>query len=178
MLTTLAGNSASQSVSAQTIFTSFTPGNDTLNVREGNRTTLPSQEGFSVRSLSTNFSAPHNVLYGPDNVLWITERVGKTITRVDPNNGSKLNSMPVPDIHQSGGQDGLMGMAFDLAYNNTHHIYVAYTYDADPGEPLERHTKITRFTYDPMTKSIGEPLDLISGLSGSIDHNSENGLWY
>jgi hypothetical protein len=65
MLTTLAGNSASQSLSAQTIFTSFTPGNDTLNVREGNRTTLPSQEGFSVRLLSTNFSAPHNCYSGP-----------------------------------------------------------------------------------------------------------------
>jgi glucose/arabinose dehydrogenase len=32
--------------------------------------------------------------------------------------------------------------------------------------------KITRFTYNPKAATIGDPLDLISRLSGSIDHNS------
>lgn len=63
-------------------------------------------------------------------------------------------------------------MAFDPNFNNTHHIYVAYTYDADPREQPDRQTKITRFTYDPTTNTISEPLDLINGLSGSSDHNS------
>ena len=65
-------------------------------------------------------------------------------------------------------------MAFDPDFNNTHHIYVAYTYEKTSGEgaPPELKTKITRFTYDPSTNNIGEPLDLISGLSGSGDHNS------
>jgi glucose/sorbosone dehydrogenase len=133
MFTCKIGSSIIVTVSVLVLLNMLTAlaGNDTLNVSEINETMLPSQEGFFVRLLATNFSAP-------DNVLSITERVGKTITRVDPNNGSKLNSMPVPDVHQSGGQDGLMGMAFDLEYNDTHHIYVAYTYDAGPGEPLER----------------------------------------
>jgi hypothetical protein len=47
-----------------------------------------------------------------------------------------LSSTPVPNVHQSGGQDGLLGMTFDPNFNNTHHIYVAFTYDADPGEEL------------------------------------------
>ena len=38
---------------------------------------LPSQEGFEVRLLASNFSEPHNIIYGPDNILWITERLGK-----------------------------------------------------------------------------------------------------
>ena len=38
---------------------------------------LPSQEGFEVSVLATNFSEPHNIIYGPDNILWITERLGK-----------------------------------------------------------------------------------------------------
>lgn len=144
-------------------------------------TGLPRQEGFSVRVLATNFSAPHNILYGPDGSLWITERVGKNITRVDPSNGSILSSVVIPNVHQSGGQDGLMGMAFDPDFNNTRYIYVAYTYaeiagqevaGQDPGEEVDRRTKITRFTYDPATNTISEPFDLISGLSGSNDHNS------
>lgn len=63
-------------------------------------------------------------------------------------------------------------MTFDPGFKNTHYIYVAYTHDANPGTDLDLRTKITRFTYDPSTGTIGSPKDLISGLSGSTDHNS------
>jgi len=142
---------------------------------------LPSQEGFEARVLASNFSEPHNIIYGPDNILWITERLGKSITLVDPNEGTILSNITVPGVHQSGGQDGLMGMVFDPNFNNNGHLYVAYTYDdnnstsgsdSSANEELERLTKITRFTYDKTSNSIGEPVDIISGLQGSIDHNS------
>jgi PQQ-dependent dehydrogenase (s-GDH family) len=136
------------------------------------REQLLKQEGFLVSNLAANFSAPLNILYGPDGALWITERIGMNISRIDPNNGSELSSMPVPGVYQSGGQDGLMGMALDPDFNNTNHIYVAYTYDADPDADVDLSTKLTRFTYDAATNTIDEPLDLISGLSGSTDHNS------
>ena len=81
--------------------------------------------------------------------------------------------MPVPNVHQSESQDGLMGMALDPDFNNTHHIYVAYTYDvATAGEELDCRTKITRFTYDADTGTISEPIDIIKGLSGSTEQNS------
>ncbi len=35
---------------------------------------LPGEEGFSMRLLAMNLSAPHNILYGPDSVLWIRVR--------------------------------------------------------------------------------------------------------
>lgn len=134
---------------------------------------LPTQNGFSIRVLATNFSAPYNILYGPDGALWVTERVGKDIVRVDPTNGSKLSTTMVPNVWQSAGQDGLMGMAFDPNFNDTNYIYVAYTYAGpETVEEVDRHTKITRFTYDPNTHTIGEPFDLISGLQASVDHNS------
>lgn len=149
------------------------PSNDTTKSQNSTQERLPKQEGFSVSLLTTNLSQPHNILYGPDNALWITERFAKNITRIDPSSGLELNSMPVPNVHQSEGQDGLMGMAFDPDFNNTHHIYVAYTYDAaDAGEELDRRTKITRFTYDSTAGTITEPMDVIKGLSGSTDHNS------
>lgn len=133
-----------------------------------------------VNVLARNLSAPLNLLFGPDDTLWITERVGKDIVRIDPTNGTILSTMPIPNVNQSQGQDGVLGMAFDPDFNNTYHIYVAYTYEEEPdrsngteveGTP-ELKTKITRFTYDPTTHNISEPQDLISGLSGSGDHNS------
>jgi PQQ-dependent dehydrogenase (s-GDH family) len=64
-------------------------------------------------------------------------------------------------------------MAFDPNYNNTHYIYVAYTYVEGSDKAVhELKTKITRFTYDPASNHINDPLDLISGLSASGDHNS------
>ncbi|WP_186434118.1 hypothetical protein [Candidatus Nitrosocosmicus arcticus] len=62
-------------------------------------------------------------------------------------------------------------MAFDPQFNNAHHFYVAYTYDANPTEELDRQTKSTRFTHNPSNNTISQPVDLISGLAGTIDHN-------
>src|SRR3712207_4073555 len=103
MPTILDNSSIIQSTLTQTEATSPAPTNDTLQTQGSDEVRLPSQEGFSVSLLATNFSVPHNILYGADDALWITERFGKNVTRVDPNNGSELSSMPVPNVHQSEG---------------------------------------------------------------------------
>ena len=149
--------------------------NETLTpAQQQAREQLLNEQGFSINVIARNLSAPLNLLYGPDDTLWITERVGKDILRVDPTNGTTLSKMSIPNANQSKGQDGVLGMTFDPDFNNTHHIYVAYTYEKTSGEGAapELQTKITRFTYDPAKNNISEPLDLISGLSGSSDHNS------
>ncbi len=43
------------------------------------REQLLKQEGFSVKVLATNLSKPYNIIYGPDDKIWITERAGKDI---------------------------------------------------------------------------------------------------
>ncbi|MGB8574752.1 MAG: hypothetical protein WCD19_09905, partial [Nitrososphaeraceae archaeon] len=45
----------------------------------------------------------------------------------------QLGALPIPNANQSKGQDGVLGMAFDPAFNKTHHIYVAYTYEQNSG---------------------------------------------
>jgi PQQ-dependent dehydrogenase (s-GDH family) len=149
----------------------FSVANQTLTPgQQQAREQLLKQQGFTVNVIARNLSAPLNILYGPDDALWITERVGKDILRVDPVNGKKLSVMTIPGVNQSGGQDGLLGMAFDPYFDNTHHIYVAYTYEQTGEKSLK--TKIVGFTYDPNAGNISQPLDLISGLSASSDHNS------
>ena len=97
------------------------------------REQLLNKEGFTVNVIARNLSAPLNLLYGPDDALWITERIGKDIVRIDPTNGTRLSALPIPNANQSKGQDGVLGMAFDPAFNKTHHIYVAYTYEQNAG---------------------------------------------
>ncbi|MDQ2686160.1 MAG: hypothetical protein M3Y25_10010, partial [Thermoproteota archaeon] len=84
--------------------------NETLTpAQQQAREELLKEKGFLVNVIARNLSAPLNLLYGPDDALWITERVGKDIVRIDPNNGTKLSTMPIPNANQSKGQDGVLG---------------------------------------------------------------------
>ena len=54
--------------------------NETLTpAQQQAREQLLNEQGFSVNVIARNLSAPLNLLYGPDDTLWITERVGKDI---------------------------------------------------------------------------------------------------
>ncbi len=139
------------------------------------------------------FNYPYSLLYGPDNYLWLTERVGKKINRVNPANGTidqliDLGSL----VYQTGGQDGLMGMALHPNLGKgtgEDYVYIAYTYSntGSTTDDTSRRTKIVRYTYSisGSNGSLASPLVLIQGLSGSNDHNSgkltigpDNKLYY
>lgn len=79
------------------------------------------------------------------------------------------------EVYEVGGQDGLLGMALHpglLQGSGNDYIYLAYTYDADTGDQVDRRAKIARYTYDPAAKKLGDPVDLITGLPSSEDHNA------
>ncbi|MGH3669423.1 MAG: PQQ-dependent sugar dehydrogenase, partial [Pseudonocardiaceae bacterium] len=124
------------------------------------------------RVLTTGLAEPWEINWGPDGFLWITEKGGKRVTRVNPADGSKSTVITIPDVYSSQSQDGLLGMAFrpDSRTGNDD-VYLAYTYDADPGQAVDRQAKIVRYTYDPATRMLNRPADLITGLPASTDHN-------
>ena len=136
------------------------------------REQLLKQEGFSVNVMARNLSAPFNILYGPDDTLWITERTGKNITRIDPINGTKLSTHLSPTFTSL--QVRTVFWEWRLTPTSiTHTIFtLPIRMMRTPVRNQIASTKITRFTYDPTTNTISEPLDLINGLSGSSDHNS------
>ncbi|MCA1603923.1 MAG: PQQ-dependent sugar dehydrogenase [Acidobacteria bacterium] len=126
-------------------------------------------------SWPTGLADPWEIAWGPDGFLWITEKTGKRVTKVNPSDGSKSAAITVAEVYESGGQDGLLGMAFHpgmLKGRGEDYFYLAYTYDADAGEPVDRRAKIARYTYDPEAGTSSAPVDLISGLPASEDHNA------
>ncbi len=59
----------------------FPSSNETLTpAQQQAREQLLNEQGFSVNVITRNLSAPLNLLYGPDDTIWITERVGKDCT--------------------------------------------------------------------------------------------------
>ncbi len=127
------------------------------------------------RVLATGLADPWEITWGPDGFLWVTEKAGKKVTRVNPADGSKITALTIADAYASDSQDGLLGMAFQpnfLERGESSGVYIAYTYDVSPNAAVDRRLKIVRYTYDPAAQVLGNPTDVISGLPASTDHNS------
>jgi PQQ-dependent dehydrogenase (s-GDH family) len=130
---------------------------------------------FSSRVVITGLNYPWQITWGPDDHLWVTERMGRHVSRVNPANGSRTVAITIDEVYARDDQMGLMGMALHpqlLRRTGEDYVYVAYTY-REGAEPTGRpRAKIRRYTYDPSTQTLGKPLDVISGLPASGDHNS------
>lgn len=125
---------------------------------------------------------PWEITYGPDNNLWVTERVGEKIVRVSTTTSTNT---PFTMIDLSAKvtyskQGGLMGMAIhpdlyqDIATNVNNYVFAAYTYD-DSGVLKLR---IVRLIYNNTTGNLTEDTSLdangtiVEGIPASGDHNS------
>ncbi len=49
---------------------------------------------------------------------------------------------------------------------------MSFTYNVAADPAVDRRTKIRRYTYNRVTETLGSPVDVITGLPGSDDHNS------
>lgn len=124
------------------------------------------------RVVATGLADPWEITWGPDGFLWITEKGGSVI-RVNPADGSRSTVITIPDVYSTQSQDGLLGIAFrpDFLRGNND-VYLAYTYDGDPGQAVNRQARIVRYTYDPAARTMSRPVELITGLPASTDHDA------
>jgi len=148
---------------------------------------------FTRTTLTPTFNYPYTLIYGPDDYLWLTERVGKKVNRVSKD--GTVNDLLLnlgSSVYQTGGQDGLMGMVLHPNLGKgtgEDYVYLAYTYSntGSTTDDTSRRTKIVRYTYSVSSNNgtLGSPLVLIEGLLASNDHNSgklafgpDNKLYY
>jgi PQQ-dependent dehydrogenase (s-GDH family) len=134
-----------------------------------------STEAFALSVITTGLEQPWEVSYGPDDQLWLTERVGKRVIRVDPEDGTSKVALAIDEVYQRTIHDGLLGMALHpdlLQGTGNDYVYVAYTYDAGTGSTVDVRAKLRRYTYDAASETLTEPVDLITNLPASTDHNS------
>lgn len=137
--------------------------------------TTQGPESFHMRVLATGLSGPWEVTWGPDGFLWVTERIGKQVVRINPVDGSKKIALTIEEVQQSLSQDGLLGMALHpdlLKGDGSDYVYVAYTYDSDPGPDLARRMKVRRYTYNAAEGQLANPVDIITGLPHGTDHGA------
>ena len=136
---------------------------------------------------STGMTSPWEVVYGPDDSLWVTASHDYKVWKIHPGNkGARMvldmnsmkdftaaNANPWP-------QGGLMGLAIHPGfYSGKPWVYIAYVYHligcstcagSTSGARCSYNTQIVRFSYNNGKLT---PMDtVITGLDGSNDHNS------
>src|SRR6188474_3989292 len=58
-------------------------------------------ERFAMRVLAAGLEGPWEVTWGPDQQLWVTERTGRRIVRVNPADGTRSVAVSIPEVNQS-----------------------------------------------------------------------------
>lgn len=160
---------------AMTVKAKDQAGNQSVSSNTLNTTTLTTtaaSEVFTVRTVIANQRMPHDLVYGPDNNIWYTERFGGTVSFVNPSTGIKtvVLSLGAKMVRVSG-QDGLMGLALHPQFNQGNpYAYIAYTYQSLSA--TVRKIRIERYTYDFNSQLLGSPVTVLENIPGSNDHNS------
>ena len=156
----------------------------TVAAQDGPDSVLRETKHFRRNVLVSGLAGPWELTWGPDNMLWVTERTGKRITRIDPVSGKRSVAITINEVSAPGGQDGLLGMALHpelLQGTGNDYVYAVYTYKdeskgANTAFPDARspyrylYGKIVRLTYTKADGMLSKPVDVITGLPAGNDH--------
>ncbi len=87
--------------------------------------------GAGTRTLVTGLSVPWEILWGPDDFIWMSERGGR-VSRVNPQNGERQTLLEIADTYQQG-ESGLLGMVLHPDFATQPFVYLVYTYSGNGG---------------------------------------------
>jgi PQQ-dependent dehydrogenase (s-GDH family) len=129
-------------------------------------------ERFDMRVVVAGLHHPWEVRFAPDGRLWVTERSGRRIVRIDPVTSVTATAVEIPDAYQVDSQDGVLGLALDpsAARGQVASVFVSLTYDADPGPAVTLRMKVRRYRYDAASGHLVDPADLLADLPAGDDH--------
>jgi PQQ-dependent dehydrogenase (s-GDH family) len=127
---------------------------------------IPAAEPFEGRVVLSGLEAPWGMIWGPGGKLWITERQGKRVVEVDPATAQKSVLVEIAEIHTGVQHEGLLGLALAPDFDSSGLVYLTYTY-LDGDRELQ---KIVSYKYDPGTKTLSDPKDILTGIPAWTDH--------
>ena len=130
-----------------------------------NAATLP--PGFTERLVVSGLTNPTAMAFAPDGRLFVCLQAGQIRVIKD---GALLHDPFLTLTVNSVGERGVLGIAFDPAFNSNQHVYIYYTATSP-----EVHNRVSRFTANGDVVAPGSELVLIDlnvePLSGASNHN-------
>lgn len=114
-----------------------------------------------TRTVASGLTNPWEIVYGPDQMIWVTEKAGK-ISRVNPQNGAITTILTIPEVRVNG-EGGLLGMALHPDFATNPYVYVVYDYGTN------YKAKVVRYTYSGGT--LNGPVTLLDQIPAANIHN-------
>jgi len=118
---------------------------------------------LTTRDVIQNLDTPWEVLWGPDDMIWFTERGGR-VSRLNPETGSRQIILTIPDVFEQS-ESGLLGMVHHPDFPDSSFVYLVYNYRS--GSAIKE--RVVRYSWDGDTLT-GQQL-IIEDLAGSGNHN-------
>jgi glucose/arabinose dehydrogenase len=99
---------------------------------------------LDVQVIAENLDTPWEILWGPDDHIWMTERRG-VVSRIDTASGDVKVLLDISDIVDEGSENGMLGMVLhpNFMHPDSQFVYIVYTYYGTA--PTER---LVRYTYE------------------------------
>jgi glucose/arabinose dehydrogenase len=133
---------------------------------------------FTVTNVATKLHVPWEILWGPDDKIWFTERSGQgqsttqpgtngKVKRVDPETGTIETLLTITDSYETQ-ESGVLGMAIHPDFKTTKPwVYVVYTYQKTSATNgiVE---KLVRYTYQ--NNQLVSPVILLDDILGNTTH--------
>ena len=116
-----------------------------------------------TQSVATGLDTPWEILWGPDDHIWMTERYGR-VSRLNPETGERQTLLNIDAVYEQG-ELVLLGMVLHPDFQNTPYVYLVYNYLS--GSSIRE--RLVRYTYDQ--GSLSSPTVLLEGIDGSSIHN-------
>src|ERR1044072_4842248 len=89
---------------------------------------LSDAQTLDERVVIDSLTTPWEIIWGPDNWIWFTEKLNGQISRVDPETGERIVLTDILEVTNSTQESGLLGMAMHPNFATTPHVFVAYNY--------------------------------------------------
>ena len=132
------------------------------NMEEAPLVASKTRGNINTRVLNNTLNFPWEILWGPDNFIWFTEREGR-VKRMNPQTGQVIPIATISEVASTTNFNGLMGMALHPQFSSQPFVYLVYNYFDDEGDYME---KIVRYTYDGTT--LHSPFTMVDGIVGKI----------
>ena len=138
---------------------------------------------FTRSELPTSLTTPWEILWGPDNFLWVSDSGGR-VSRIDPVTGNQQTVYMAPDYFpgspleqlqlcfQPNIGSGTLGLALHPDFTNSVTSYVYFVYSYNSGTALAPATrfKIKRLQWDASISTVVSDSDLVTNISSGYDH--------
>lgn len=132
----------------------------------GAQTARHSSGHFERRVIATGLKDPYEVTTAADGSLWMTEKTGGRVLRMDPANGHTRTALTLSNVATPDPEDGLLGLALQQSHGKVKAAFISYTYRSGNGMAL----RIVKYTTAKNGVTLTHPRVLLDHLPATMDH--------